>query len=125
MAIPMPFGPTNGLLRELERPFRMAAESLSNHHQVRERDGELVLTVDLPGFNKDEISITWDDGVLQIDAAHTNDEYGREKSFHRRFRITKDVEPDDIEASYNNGVLEVRVPVDEETNSGTEIPIDG
>lgn len=97
-----------------------------NDYDLYEEDGEFVLTIDMPGFDVDEIDLAWDDGVLNVAGEHVDDDRGRKKTYHRRFRFPRDVDEENISASYTNGVLEVRLPVLEGTVvRGREIPIEG
>ena len=96
------------------------------HFDLDERDGEFVLIADLPGFEKDEISIRFDDGVLAIAADHEmgDETSARRRRVHERVTLPKTVEEEEIEASYRNGVLEVRLPiVEEERDAGRTIDI--
>ena len=95
-------------------------------YELYEEDGEFVLSVELPGFEREEITVSWDEGVLNIAAEHENDDRSQRKTYHRRFRFPKRIEDDDITAQYRNGVLEVRLPVETgATVSGTEIEVEG
>jgi len=94
-------------------------------YELYEEDDEFVLSVEMPGFDPEEIAVTWDDGVLNIAGEHTDDERNRRRTYHRRFRFPKTVADEDISAQYRNGILEVRLPVTEgATARGTEIEID-
>jgi len=98
----------------------------SDDYELYEEDGEFVLTVDMPGFEREEIDLAWDDGVLNVAADHVDDERGRKKTYHRRFRFPKDIDEEEISARYENGVLEVTLPTLEETAArGRAIPIEG
>ena len=93
-------------------------------YELYEEDGEFVLTVELPGFETEEISVAWDNGVINISAERTEDERGRRRTYHRRFRFPKHVDDDEITAEYTRGVLEVSLPIEEgATASGREIAI--
>lgn len=81
-----------------------------NDYELREEDGEYVLSVELPGFGTDDITVTWDDGLLNV-AAERDDERRGRRTYHQRFRLPKRIDDDAISASYENGVLEVRLPV--------------
>ncbi|MEF8840297.1 MAG: Hsp20/alpha crystallin family protein [Haloarculaceae archaeon] len=95
-------------------------------YELYEEDGEFVLTIDMPGFDREEIDLAWDDGVLNVAAEHVDDERGRRKTYHRRFRFPKDVDEDAITARYENGVLEVTLQTLEGTTArGKAIPIEG
>jgi HSP20 family protein len=99
-------------------------ETSSNDYELYEEDGEFVLSVELPGFDPGEITVTWDDGVLNIAAEHEDDARGQRTTYHRRFRFPKDVDEEAIEAEYNNGILEVWLPVGTGAAvTGTEIEI--
>lgn len=96
------------------------------HFDLNERDGEFVLIADMPGFEKDELSIRYDEGILSISAEHeTTDETSlRSRSVHERVTIPKTVKDGEITASYRNGVLEVHLPiVEEERDTGRTIDI--
>ena len=86
-------------------------ETGRNDYELYEDDNEFVLSVELPGFDPEEINVSWDEGVLNIAAEHEDDSRGERKTYHRRFRFPKTVEDDEIEAEYTNGILEVRLPV--------------
>lgn len=93
--------------------------------ELHEEDGEYVLTIELPGFEKEEISVTWDDGMLNVAAEHEDEDRGRSRTYHRRFRLPQPIDADGIEAAYTNGVLEVRLPAEATGLGGMEIDIDG
>lgn len=77
------------------------------------------IVADAPGSSAERVGITFEDGVLTVDAAvepRANGagethrvEYGV-GSFHRRFRVHGEIDADSIGASYANGVLTVTLP---------------
>jgi HSP20 family protein len=87
---------------------------------VFERDGDLVIRLDLPGIDPDkDVRVTVEDGILCISgerkrAPAVGGHYYRQEwsygSFERSIRVSKGVQADDITASYDNGVLEIVVP---------------
>ncbi|MFW5900653.1 MAG: Hsp20/alpha crystallin family protein [Halodesulfurarchaeum sp.] len=120
----LPRTPANSWMSNLDLPSRLF-ETSGNDFELYEEDGEFVLSVELPGFDPEEITVSWDEGVLNIGAEHEDDTRGERKTYHRRFRFPKEVSEDDISASYTNGILEVRLPqVTGATVMGTEIPIE-
>ncbi|MFB6094840.1 MAG: Hsp20/alpha crystallin family protein [Halodesulfurarchaeum sp.] len=120
----LPTNPTNSWMQGLDFPSRLF-ETGRNDYELYEEDGEFVLSVELPGFDPEEITVSWDEGVLNIAAEHDDDERGRRKTYHRRFRFPKDVDDEDIGATYKNGILEVRLPVmTGATVQGKEIEIE-
>jgi HSP20 family protein len=97
-----------------------------NDYELYEEDGEFVLSVEMPGFEPEEIDVTWQEGVLNVAAEHTDDERGRRRTYHRRFRFPRAVDDDEIRANYRNGVLEVALPAIEDTAvEGKQIPVEG
>ncbi|WP_136588887.1 Hsp20/alpha crystallin family protein [Salinigranum halophilum] len=109
MALPM--SPANSWMQGLDFPSRLF-ETGGTDYGLYEAEDEFVLTVEMPGFDPAEIDVSWNDGVLNVAAEHEDDERGTRKTYHRRFRVPKAVEDDDITASYTNGILEVRLPVE-------------
>lgn len=92
--------------------------------ELYEEDDAFVLTVEMPGFDPEDIDLRWDDGRLYVAAEHHDDERGRRKRFYRSFRLPKRVVDDDIEATYTNGVLEVTIPIAQGAAPGEPIPIE-
>ncbi|WP_254837569.1 Hsp20/alpha crystallin family protein [Natronomonas marina] len=114
--------------QSLDLPSRLFGEGFTggNDYELYEEDGEFVLSIDAPGFEREDIDLTWDGGVLNVAAEHVDEDRGRKRTYHRRFRFPKDVETDAISASYTNGVLEVTLPIQEGIEPrGEPIPIEG
>jgi len=94
---------------------------------------ELVVVADLPGFGKDEISVQGDDHRLRISAEHEEEKEEEEKDYYKRERKSRqlsrtvalpvEVEVSGAEASYEDGVLSVRLPK-VEMAEGEEIDIE-
>ena len=83
-------------------------------------DGDLVLTLDVPGLTADDLEIELVDGYLSVRGerkrpevaegtrwAHMERGFGR---FERRIALPQGVDPDKVTASYDNGVLSLLVP---------------
>ena len=94
-------------------------------YELFERDDEFVLSVELPGFDPEEIGVSWDDGVLNVAAEQTDPDRDRHRTYYRRFRFPKAVDDDAIGAEYTNGILEVSLPISPEAaTSGKTIPVE-
>ena len=120
----LPTTPTDSWLGNLG--FRSQLfETSGNDYELYEEDDEFVLSVELPGFDPEDTTVTWDEGVLNV-AAETEDErHNRRRTYHRRFRFPRRVDDESIDASYNNGILEVRLPAETgATTRGREIPVE-
>ena len=89
---------------------------------VRETDNSYELDVDLPGFKKDEINVEIADGYLTIQASKGLDKdqqdkdgkYIRQERYtgacSRSFYVGTNIQPEDISAKYEGGVLRLSVP---------------
>ncbi|MFB6104791.1 MAG: Hsp20/alpha crystallin family protein [Halobacteriaceae archaeon] len=111
-------------MQSLDLPSQLFGTG-GNDYDLYEEDGEFVLSIDMPGFEPDEIQVNWYDRRLNVAAEHEDDRRGHKKTYHRTFRFPKEVEDEDITAEYSNGVLEVTLPaVADVTTRGKEIPID-
>ncbi len=98
----------------------------ATHMDLKERDGEFVLVADLPGFEKEEIEVSFSDDTLTVAGKHevSGEDFSRARELSERLTLPKSVEKDGIEATYRNGVLEVRLPIaEEETDDGDRIEI--
>lgn len=88
---------------------------------VFEKDNRLVTRVDLPGLKKEDVKVEVSDGALMIsgerksEVEEKKDDYYRCErnygSFYRAVPLPKGVKFDDINATFNDGVLEVSVPL--------------
>ena len=80
------------------------------------------LDIDLPGFKKDEISIELKEGCLNISAAKGLDKEESDKegkyirqeryagSCSRSFYVGTDIDPTQVTAKFENGILCISVP---------------
>ena len=120
--MPMSFDPFNSLDRLTEDliNFRPGARFMPVDLYL---DGDhYVLNADLPGIDPGSVDVDVDGQLLTIRAQRTAATQENSKwltnerpsgTFLRQFSLGRGVEPDQISASYNNGVLSVIVPVSE------------
>jgi HSP20 family protein len=102
---------------------------------VFERDGKLTVHADLPGMRQEDVKVNVEDGVLTVsgERSHTHEhekggvyrcerEFG---SFRRSIALPEGVNPESIQASFDQGVLEVTMPMPEKRTEqkGRAIPI--
>ena len=102
---------------------------------VYEQDGTYNIEMDIPGYDKKDIKIECDEGILTITASKNNEtnEKDENKKYIRRERIYgkvtrtfnfSDIDEEAIKAEFNNGVLKITVPKTEKVASKKIIEID-
>ncbi|MBP3731456.1 MAG: Hsp20/alpha crystallin family protein [Mailhella sp.] len=89
---------------------------------VRELDHTYELDVDLPGFKKEDVTVELSKGYLTITASHEETEEEQEKkgqylrrerwsgACSRTFYIGEGLEPADVHARFDNGILNLSFP---------------
>lgn len=94
----------------------------------------LVVEASTPGYNKNDITVELDDDLLTIrgekkkeSKEEEKDYYYREfssSSFTRTIALPTKVKPEDLKASYTNGVLKVKLPAPRTEKKSTKIKIE-
>jgi HSP20 family protein len=89
-----------------------------------ETEEHYVLTADLPGLSQEEISLEFDGDVLTLSGERKSEHTERKEGFYRLERATgsfsrsltlpEGVDPDAVTATFDKGVLEVRIPKPEQ-----------
>ncbi len=88
---------------------------------VRETENSYEVDIDLPGFKKDEVNVELKDGYLTVSAAKglDKDEKDKKGRYIRQERYAGacsrsfyvgDVEPEDVSAKYEDGILKLSMP---------------
>jgi HSP20 family protein len=103
---------------------RAATSAWAPALDISERKDAYLVTVELPGVEADDLEVTLEDGVLTIQGerhfAHDSSEQQfhrierRYGAFRRAITLPAQVMAEGIEASFDNGVLQVVVPKMEE-----------
>lgn len=117
-----------------DRDFKNMEKKLYGHRaknvmntDIRENDSEFEMTIDLPGFKKDEISVELENGYLTISAAKglnedeaENEEEQKKGNYIRRerycgscsrsFYVGDVLTVEDIKANFQHGILTLNIP---------------
>lgn len=120
---------------EADDPFaRWTSESESMATDLIEHDDEFVVTVDLPGFTREDVDVRVTDHTLRIEIDHEesteeeDEQYlrheRRRESMHRSIRLPDEVDPEQVAARMKNGVLTVTLPK-AAAEEARQIEIDG
>ena len=113
-----------------DRPERDIEKKLYGRHSknlmktdIKELDNGYELMMDLPGFSKDEIKVSLENGYLTISAAKGLDKdqqdqqtghYIRRERYagacERSFYVGEDVTQEDIKGEFKHGILKLSIP---------------
>lgn len=101
--------------------------------EVRQRGNELVVCADLPGLSPDDVDIDVEDGVLTISGERQQSNEDRQENYYRSERsygsfvrsipLPEGVNEEEVRAHFDNGVLEVTIPIPEQRARGRRIEI--
>ena len=92
---------------------------------IKEKKDKYVIEMDLPGYEKENISLSLKDGYLEVTAKVEKEENKEEEErfvhkerFYghcsRNFYVGDDITEEDIHAEFKNGILKIDVPKKEE-----------
>ena len=99
---------------------------------IYEKGGDYHIEMDVPGFSKDEIKVEAKKDYLTITAEKSNEESEEDKNYiHREISYGKyersfylhDLDSENINAEFNNGVLKITVPKKAESEDKKYIEI--
>jgi len=92
---------------------------------LSETDDAFRIRLDVPGMEKDDITINLQNNTLTVSGERSSErteegeEYVRVErafgNFHRTFTLPDAVDPENVEAAYDNGVLTIHVPKTEKS----------
>ena len=91
---------------------------------ISESNNAFILRADFPGFEKKDVSLTIEEGVLRLSAEQNLENESNENSYrirerragslNRSFTLPENVLIDDISAKFQNGTLSITIPKTEE-----------
>jgi len=94
--------------------------SWTPNSDITEDEDEYMISMDIPGMEKDDIKINFQDGRITITGEREMEEKEEKKdyirreryegTFYRSFSLPDTIKEDDIKASFKNGVLKLVVP---------------
>ena len=99
---------------------------------IYEKGGKVHIEMDIPGFNKEDVKVDLDDGILTIAATKHEDKEEKEKNYYskertfgtfkRQFNVGN-INEKAIDAKFYNGVLKINFPKEEQKQSKKFIDI--
>ncbi len=100
---------------------------------ISEDDGAFHIEAEMPGLDKEDISLGVEDGVLTIKGERKQESEEKDKNYHRversygsfsrSFNLGEMIDQEQIDASFDNGILHVTLPKAQEIRKTKEISI--
>ena len=133
----VPWDPFRNLLSLQDRMNRLFDESMARGHatehldhgtwappvDIYETEGEIVMVTELPGMDEKEVDIEVRDNVLTLKGERSMEKAVKQESYHRvervygsfsrSFTLHQTVDSEKIAATYDKGILEIRMPKSE------------
>ena len=116
--------------KEIDDKSREFFEFVLPPIDLHEENGNLIVTVDIPGFDKNDIKVSMNGNVLSVNAEKKDDKDGRvimkqrPRVIDKKMRLpitVKEGEEKVNSAKYVDGVLTIEIPI---TKKGKEISLD-
>ncbi|NUO82656.1 Hsp20/alpha crystallin family protein [candidate division KSB1 bacterium] len=121
------------LFSELENTFlsdcapRENVSTFVPRAEIIEGKEHFIVRAELPGVKKEAVKITLENNLLTLTGEKRFEDEKAEKTFHlretrygkfeRRFRLSENLDRQNIKADYKDGVLEIVLPKTKETQS--------
>lgn len=122
----IPYSLLRQFTREMDRVFRGSStetEAWAPAIDIRESNGTLTVTAELPGLKKDEVKVEVTNATLIIEGErkreHKDDREGYHRTersygrFYRAIPLPEGARTDQVKAELSDGVLKVSMPVPE------------
>ncbi len=101
--------------------------------EITQNENEISIHADVPGLSEDDVELTIEDGVLTIRGEKKMESENQERGyseryygqFERRIALPPDVDEDNAEADFNNGVLSITLHKSPQAERARRIPIGG
>ncbi|MFP4078758.1 MAG: Hsp20 family protein [Candidatus Izemoplasmataceae bacterium] len=102
---------------------------------VEDKDNAYEIKADMPGINRDDIKVSYDDSILTIEVKHEEEKEDKdeEKNYlHRERRVTSmrrainlpDIDPSNMKAKLEDGVLTIHAPKSEVQDQGYVVDVE-
>jgi HSP20 family protein len=102
---------------------RQQGEEYRPSVDLYEEDGKYFLTAELPGVQKDDINITVEGNVVSLSGKKSSKREKKEANYYfsesswgafsRSFRLPENVDENNVDARFKDGVLTLELPVKE------------
>ena len=116
------FGDWDREMRRMDRQLYGKNAAREMKTDVHEHEDHYEVDIDLPGFKKEQVKLSLEDGYLTVSAEKGLDKDEKDKkgrlirqerysgSMSRSFYVGEDITQDEIKAKFENGVLKIDIP---------------
>jgi HSP20 family protein len=134
-----PFGAMLRMHEDMDRAFAEAFGASGGQAawapaiDIEERQGNLVVHAELPGIRPEDVQLEVNNDSLVLSGRRERSEEQEEKGVHRRERmygsfyraipLPDGADPDKARAQFNNGLLEITIPLPQRQSQSRRIPI--
>jgi HSP20 family protein len=136
--------PFSVLRREIEQLFDGARRSgevqapaagtvVPPRINISEDDREIKITAEMPGVRPEDVTVTVNDDVLMIRAEHERERETERRNYHlversigvfqRSVRLPFSVDPSQVQARVNHGLLSITIPKNDEKRRSQQIEV--
>ncbi len=123
----------NDLVDDFFRPMRSLRHDTFKI-DVEDKEDAYEIVADLPGINKDDLKVSYDDSILTIEVKHEDENENKDEDknyIHKERRVTSmrrainlpDIDPANLQAKLEDGVLTIDAPKSEVQNQGYVVEV--
>jgi HSP20 family protein len=101
--------------------------------EVREKEGKLMVTAELPGLTKSDVKVTVTGDTLAIEGERKHEKEDKKEGyyhserfygkFYRSIPLPEGAKAEQAAANFHDGILEISIPVPEKKEKSKEIPV--
>ena len=77
-------------------------DDIFGDHKYTDKNGNLVIEIEVPGFNKENLQVELSDGLLTVSGEREVSATGHKKNLHKRFTVSR---TEEVDAEIKDGIL--------------------
>jgi HSP20 family protein len=124
----------DSIFKDMEKNLLSKRGNSFGKTDIYEKDGSIFYEMELPGLNKEDVKVEKREDKLVVSGKAEKDSEGEERNylsrgrrygkFQHSFPLPDLDEADKIDANFENGILEVRVPLEEKKEEKGTVKIE-
>lgn len=123
----------SALFSDFRQVNQQGSALLNPSFDVRENESQFTIHAELAGIKKEDLQIDFKQGILHIKGEKKQEERSEKEKYHvlerrygsfeRRMKFPTAAKPEDIKATFNDGVLELIIPKSQAENQESRVLI--